>query len=360
MNKTIILLAAATLFAMSATAQRKAKPAVKTAEETLYDELLLSTAKVMFIDSLVCDKDSFLLYLPLPKDAGTLATDGGATVYTNEFGDTRIIASGDSLDRKLHIMRRYGKEWDSPDVISELDNALPDYPFLMADGVTLYFSAEGEGTVGGRDIFRTVYNADALEFYEATNVGLPYNSPANDYLLAISDIDNIGWLVSDRNQEPGRVCIYTFEPPAQRLAFDEETPDETLRRYAEIRRIADTWTFGDADAALKRQSDIIDRMDSNDETRRIAFVVNNRTVYTSLDDFPDTAARQQFQTIEDAKKKLEMLGTLLDSMRTSYAATTGAKRYETGRKIAELEAETASLTDEITQAEKSLRNALNK
>ncbi len=341
---------------------RKSKAKVaKTAEEILYDELLLSTAKVMFIDSLVVDKDSFLLYIPLPKDGGTLTRKDGQAEYTNEFADTRLFTANDTVSgQHLYISHRYGKEWEAPRQLAELDNETPDYPFLMADGVTLYFSAEGEGTVGGRDIFRTLYNADDLEFYEATNVGLPFNSPANDYLLAISDIDNLGWLVTDRNQEEGKVCIYTFEPPAQRVAFDEDTPTAELKRYAEIRQISDTQIFGDAEAALKRQSNLIDRLDEKEDNAKIEFVVNDLKIYTSLADFSSDANRKQYKDIQEAYKKLEMLGTLVSSMRESYSSASSSKRYEMGRKIAELEAETEELAEKTRQAEKELRNKENK
>ncbi len=345
---------------MAQSKKAKSQP-VKTPEEILYDELLLSTAKVMFIDSVVVDKDIFLSCIPLPADAGGLTMANGQAVYTNEFGDTRLFSDGDTISRRhLYISRRYGNEWDTPRQLSELDNEMPDYPFLMADGVTLYFSAEGEGTVGGRDIFRTLYNSDDLAFYEATNVGLPFNSPANDYLLAISDIDNIGWLVTDRCQEEGKVCIYTFEPPAQRVAFDEDTPEDELKSYAEIRQIRDTWAFGDVSAALARQSAIIDRMNEKEDDSRIEFVVNDRTVYTSLDDFSSDANRQQFSQIEQTKKKIAGLESLIESMRKSYSEIVASKRYETGRKIAELETELEALTDDMARSEKELRNKENR
>ncbi|MCD8306219.1 MAG: hypothetical protein LUC49_06145 [Prevotella sp.] len=363
MNKIILLLFLALLPVAQGWAQsRKAKAQpVKTPEEALYDELLLSTAKVMFIDSIVADKDSFLTLIPLPEDAGTLSIENGRAAYTNSFADTRLFASGDTISgQHLYISRRYGNEWDVPAQLSELDNEKPDYPFLMADGITLYFSAEGEGTAGGRDIFRTIYNTDDLAFYEATNIGLPFNSPANDYLLAISDIDNIGWLVTDRRQEEGKVCIYTFSLPAQRVAFDEDTPEDELRSFAEIRQISDTWAFGDIAGARQRLQAITSRTDTNEDEGKIMFVVNDRTVYTSPDDFSSDDARRQFSEIEQSKKKIAALESLIESMRKTYSSTPPAKRYSAARKIAELEKETDALRHDTAQAEKELRNNENK
>ena len=49
-------------------------------------------------------------------------------------------------------------------------------------------------------------------FYIPDNYGLPYNSTANDYFLAIDERNNLGWLISDRYQPEDKVCIYIFVP----------------------------------------------------------------------------------------------------------------------------------------------------
>ncbi len=366
MNKICLLILLALLCVGGASAQTKksskAKKTVKlTPEQELYEELLPSTAKIMFIDSLVADKETFLSLIPLPKDAGFLTSSEDGTVeYTNEFKDTRITARGDSIFRHLFISHRYGSDWETPRELDELDNELPDYPFLMADGVTLYFSAEGEGTVGGRDIFRTTYNTEDLEFYEPANAGLPFNSPANDYLLAISDIDNLGWLVTDRNQEEGKVCIYTFEPMAARITFGDDVPTEDIKVYAEIRQMKDSWGFGDYSSAVAREAELLKRLEESDDEEKISFVVNDDKVYSSLDDFSSKSSRAQYEELLQDKEKLASLNSLLDSSRDSYAQTSSSKRYEIGRKIADLETEVEQLADQIVAKEKALRAAENK
>ncbi len=363
MNRFFILILLIVFCASPSSAQRRRTTRVvekKTPEQELYEELLSSTAKIMFIDSLVADKDAFLALIPLPKDAGQLTEEGGKVTYSNEFDDTHIVASGDSLARHLYISHRYGNDWETPRELSELDNPMPDFPFLMADGITLYFSAEGEGTVGGRDIFRTLYNTEDLEFYEASNVGLPFNSPQNDYLLAISDIDKLGWLVTDRHQEEGKVCIYTFEPTDQRQTFPEDVPTADIKAYAEIRQIKDTWGFGDYASAIKRRDDLLRRLNDTGTEQGFEFVVNDNTVYTSLDDFSSKSNKAQFEEIEQAKEKLASLNKLLDSLRLSYSDASPSKRHEIGRNIASLEAEIDELSDEIHASEKDLRRKENK
>ncbi len=368
MKKLIIFIILASLCIGEAYAQkrrrvRKKKVEVveKTPEQKLYDELLFSTAQVMFIDSLVVDKATFLGQIPIPDELGIMSSENDDVSYTNEFSNTRITASGDTIKgRHLYISHRYGNEWNEPRQMTELANKMADYPFMMADGITLYFSAEGEGTVGGKDIFRTTYNSDDLTFYEATNMGLPFNSPANDYLLAISDLDNIGWLVSDRNQPEGKVCIYTFEPTAHRKGFDEGTDSLTLLSYAKIEHIKDTWKFGDRKAALDRAVSLSSRTNINKVSDKFEFVVNDKTVYNSLDAFKSEESKKDFQAIQHNKQKLAQLTNLLNSTREAYSQASKSKKHGFGRQIVELEKEVETLTKDIAKAEKDLRNKENK
>ena len=130
------LLCFGTIDAQKRKTKSKTKVAVveKTAEEKLFDELLPSTAKVMFIDSMVVDKASFLKSISMPKSLGRMASADGKVSYTNEFGNTTIFASGDTLSRRhLYMSHKYGNKWDEARKVSEIDNHNPDYPFLMAD-----------------------------------------------------------------------------------------------------------------------------------------------------------------------------------------------------------------------------------
>ena len=51
-------------------AKPKTQPAVSV--NKLYESMLQSTAKVMFIDSVVVDKEQFLQAIPLPSDLGQI------------------------------------------------------------------------------------------------------------------------------------------------------------------------------------------------------------------------------------------------------------------------------------------------
>jgi len=111
--------------------------------------------------------------------------------------------------------------WSLPVSVSNVINtdANENYPFLMLDGVTLYFASDGENSIGGYDIFITKYASGSQDFLVPENIGMPFNSPANDYMMVIDEQQRIGWFATDRNQPAGKVMIYKFIPNETKILF---------------------------------------------------------------------------------------------------------------------------------------------
>lgn len=335
-----------------ANAQRKTtkKTAVKTAAKTqranaseptkqtsginvkMFESMVPSTAKLMFIDSVVVDKKDFLNSLPLNKESGKLTyfnsffnanREVNTTVYINEFNNRSYYAEGDSTQSSIYTIDKLGNKWSIPVKISEIttDYQNPDYPFLCSDGVTLFFGAKGPKSMGGYDIFMTRYNGDDGTWYEPENYGLPYNSTANDYLLAIDDYDQLGWLVTDRRQEEGKVCIYTFVPTTPRQNFEnDDLTKKQLNSFARILKIEDTWQFGNREAALKRVEDLKKRNTQGKKvTSNINFVINDNVTYHSISEFKSSSAREKYKQLVALQDKYNQNIATLQQLRDDYA-----------------------------------------
>lgn len=333
-------------------AQRKTnkKTAVKTAAKTqranssettkqpsdvnvkMFESMVPSTAKLMFIDSVVVDKKDFLNSLPLNKESGKLTyfnsffnanKEVNTTVYINEFNNRSYYAEGDSTQSSIYTIDKLGNKWSIPVKISEIttDYQNPDYPFLCSDGVTLFFGAKGPKSMGGYDIFMTRYNGDDGTWYEPENYGLPYNSTANDYLLAIDDYDQLGWLVTDRRQEEGKVCIYTFVPTTPRQNFEnDDLTKKQLNSFARILKIEDTWQFGNREAALKRVEDLKNRNTQGKKvTSNINFVINDNVTYHSISEFKSSSAREKYKQLVALQDKYNQNIATLQQLRDDYA-----------------------------------------
>ena len=51
--------------------------------------------------------------------------------------------------------------WSEPESLTSLnEQGNVNYPFLMSDGITLYYASDGEGSLGGYDIFVTRYDSE--------------------------------------------------------------------------------------------------------------------------------------------------------------------------------------------------------
>lgn len=333
-NKFLIVISLILIFPFVANAQRrgryvKAKPK-NTAGMKIYKSMIPATAKVMFIDSIVVDKNDFLKHIPLNTESGYMAVANPkadfanqVSVYQNELGLRRIYAAGDSAKSLLYTQTMLGDKWSRGMAVSDFDDNVylrQNYPFLAADGVTLYFSAEGPESMGGRDIFMSSFNSDESSWYKPQNLGLPYNSTANDYLLAIDDLDTLGWLVTDRRQPNGKVCIYTFAPTEMRLNFDsDDLDDDEIEHYSRITSIKDTWKFGNRKAALARREKMFKRMAAGDKKRKsIFFVINDNRVVTSMSQFHNPESRRLFSQIKEINKMKAQAEKTLEKARQDY------------------------------------------
>ena len=351
-----------------ATAKRQKKTTIQLEQALSRARLgaimLSATEKVRIIDSLVVDRGS----IPIPQlrkglgklqAAQTLAVALGLTgkrageaAYINDWGDRAYFALADTTENlRLYVANRFGQKWGQP---SPLPGFTPqerneDFPFMDPDGVTLYFAADGAESLGGYDLFQTRYDADAKAFLKPQNLGMPFNSPANDFLMVIDRANNMGWFVSDRYQPVDKLCIYSFIPNDNREVYDASTPKNTLRQLAMLLPLQ----LSQISPEERRQL-AADYAKSNKENKREAtnsvFVINDNTIYHSLDEFRHPEARKAAKEWWDATQRLQAVGEQLDELRRVYA-----KQKTGGEEILRLEQEQTALQAKASAAAVRMR-----
>lgn len=339
-----------------------AKP--QPSESILFQTMLQNADKIMVIDSVVVDKDDFIKHIPLNSNNGTIIQSQDKTIFTNGFNNKRIIADGDSISgRGLYKTELTNKGWERNKAIKELNKAFSmiDFPFILSDGTTLFFAGKGVNSLGGYDIFTTRFDAENGVFYVAENYGMPYSSTANDYLLAIDDIYNIGWLVSDRYQPANKVCIYTFIPNKSGEKLSQEKLSEHEKRaLAMLNSIKDTWKFGNIEQAKTRLSlfsDINKRQNST--TENVSFVINDKIIYTNKSSFKSAKAKELFAIYERMQKELEATQTHLNKLRTLLINNNKQKLTNISSEILMLERAIVEKKNALIQCEKDIRTQEN-
>ena len=332
----------------------------KKVDNSLFATMLPNTDKLLVIDSAVVDKDSFLKHLDLQNENGYVGIENDNAWFINALKNKKIYASGDSLSgRKLILAYYVNSKWEDRRPISELNTLFSDinFPFLVPDATTLFFSAKGHNSIGGFDIYTTRLDVDNGGFYIPDNYGLPYNSTANDYFLAIDERNNLGWLVSDRYQPEDKVCIYIFVPNKNRVKLAQEGFDNnTIKKLAQLNSIQATWNFGDKQEAMRNLERLRTQRNVGNKGREsVLFIVNDKIKYTSLSQFKSNKSKQLFAQLEDNKQLVAKQKTELENLRIQYEQANKAKQSSLKQDILFIEKQLMKYQLEQKELEQNIR-----
>ena len=381
-RKTVIL-AIALLLPLSMSAQKRKKRVKKPVVEVPQEDPRITsmremTQQITIIDSIVTDKDQLLSQLLLSDETGRILSSSAfwgkgdsTTVFVNEMGNKAYFSQpDDSLKQQLCTSDLLGGEWSKPQWLKGISEGISEtaYPFMLADGLTFYFAGKGEESIGGYDIFMTRYDAHNNSFLKPENIGMPFNSEANDYLFAIDEYAHIGYFVSDRRQPEGKACLYIFIPQSSRKTYDPivYTPAE-IRGFADISSIADTWGNGEErNAALARYQAIsinnmkamnTDAQPDDNTVASLELVINDALTYSSARDFRSREAAVLYKQLIEARQQLCLLNEQLEKSRSFYPQAAGAEKKTLQREMLQAEAEVTKLYSRIGTLEKEARNA---
>ena len=375
--RKIAILALALLLPLSIGAQKKKKRVVKkpVIEEPQEDPRITNmremTQQILIIDSIVVDKDQILPHLRLSSETGSLMTTRdflGKSVsgyaFVNEMGNKVYFSlPDDSLRQQLFTSDVLGNEWSSPQLLTGISEGISEasYPFMLTDGITFYFAGKGEESIGGYDIFLTRYDSRSGSFFKPENIGMPFNSEANDYMYVIDELSNIGYFVTDRRQPAGKVCVYMFIPPTSRHIYNSDAySDEQLRGFADISRIANTWGKGtERKLALERLKTIGRTSATKQSKSAISFIVNDRITYTDISQFQDPESADLYREFLSTQKQLQDIQQLLEKSRNFYAKAKPEDKRILRTEIIDAEKQYVRLTTDVKTLEKRIRKAEN-
>lgn len=87
-----------------------------------------------------------------------------------------------------------------------------DGPFIHPDGRILVYSSKGKSSMGGYDIFRTVFNPADSAWTIPENMGYPINSPDDDIYYVLTASGEYGYYSSGKDGGSGLQDIYRVYP----------------------------------------------------------------------------------------------------------------------------------------------------
>jgi OOP family OmpA-OmpF porin len=192
-----------------------------------------------------------------------IGSDGKTLLYSTDVGD------GNGSDIYLTFLSENG--WSKPYSLGSTINTKSDekYPFLSADGKTLYFSSDGHFGFGLNDMFMSRRLDDSwTKWSEPVNLGKYINTLDNDADLSIPASGKVAYIVkTDAPDGYGGRDIYKFLMPYSMR------PEQLFKLYG--------YVFNEKDSVAEVNIKFID-METNKEVTKATSSIENGYYSASL------------------------------------------------------------------------------
>jgi outer membrane protein OmpA-like peptidoglycan-associated protein/tetratricopeptide (TPR) repeat protein len=143
------------------------------------------------------------------ENSATITADGKTLYFTSDrpggFGGVDIYKS---------VMLDNG-QWGKPENLGEPINTKydEDGPYIHIDNKTLFFSSRGHETMGGFDVFTSVFDEKSNKWSKPVNIGYPINTADDDIYFVWSADGTKGYFSSWREDTKGEKDLYIAHRP---------------------------------------------------------------------------------------------------------------------------------------------------
>jgi len=138
-------------------------------------------------------KESSVVFLPKNSNV----------VYFSSYGDTP-----DNGKDIYTCFKQADGSFSKPTPVNGVNTAYDeDYPFLHPDGKSLYFASKGHNSMGGYDIFKSVYDENTNSWSAPVNLEFPINSPDDDFLFVTDSLETTAYFSTGRQSPPGKIDV---------------------------------------------------------------------------------------------------------------------------------------------------------
>lgn len=325
--------------------------------------------KIEIIDRIDVPAEDYIKYIKLPATSGSLLKPQASILsnrnnmsdfsYSSESGDIMMWSEND--DNQMEVIMQSEKlmdgKWDEPLSVGSILNEGGNVrnPFLLTDGLTLYFSGDGEGSMGGYDLFVASKDPVSGEYRQPIGLGYPFNSPYNEYMIAIDEDNGIGWWVTDRNRLDGQLTIYVFKTNEVRENYVPEDEEDivSLARIDDIKQTQDPNTNY---TKILKDIDTRYQLNKDNGTPDFIFPLPHGKIAKKLSDFTSAAAKRNMQQYLSALEEHNSLEKKLSDLRKKYYKTDKKKSSAVALKneILDLEKQREWQSDRL----KKMRNTI--
>lgn len=261
--------------------------------------------------------EDFFLYYPL-KDRSWRSTPNQLDTISGPFAkaiyapadDEAIYYSAEDAGGIRNIYRTVHKDtvWTVPALINEHLTSASDeiYPMLSSDGKSLYFASKGLYGVGGYDLYVSHWDEEASDWSVPVNMGFPYSSPADDFLLAGSEDGKYVLFASNRDCPPDSVFVYVIEEDNMPVRSEVVDPQQLL----ELAKLDMTVDSDRNDGAEEVKSDIPENVDTRRYMDKIAQVRALRDTVSAFEQSLEQL-REKYLLVENETERKKIAADIL-------------------------------------------------
>ncbi len=193
---------------------------------------------------------------------GSVSADGKLFYFSSE------IDGKGGLDL-FYTSKNQDDTWAQPVNIESLNTKGNEQgPFFCPDGKTLYFSSDSLEGFGGYDIYRSTF--DGVKWSIPQNIGLPFNSQADDIFFLPKENNLVGYFSSNRKGTLGNFDIYRF--------FSYEEHDFNNKNIVFINKSIDTSISFNAENIKEKINSLV----SSQSKYPVFYKVNDSVVFNTF------------------------------------------------------------------------------
>lgn len=184
--------------------------------------------------------EDFFLYYPLedkswrpvPNVLDTLPERSYVHgLYAREWDDKIYYSAlGESGTRDIMMVELLDTAWAAPVVDTLLSTPAADeiFPLLSNDGNTMYFASKGLYGIGGYDIYSSQWDEKDQRWSAPQNLGMPYSSPADDFLYMETPDGEYTMFASNRECGRDSVIVYVIYKETFPIHAPVTDPEELM------------------------------------------------------------------------------------------------------------------------------------
>lgn len=280
--------------------------------------------------------DEFYLFYPLenkgwrklPNQLDSDASDPLVrALYAPDWNNVHYFSAKDENGlRDIYTTELQDTVWALPQKVDRIssDSFNEIYPMLSSDGKTLYFASDSLAGLGGYDIYYSVWDESEGCWSVPQNMGLPFSSPADDFLYVDSEDERYSLFASTRDCPKDSVWVYSVEYEREPVLVSVNDPDE-LHALSRL------------DPSERKTGAVKTDLSSDDVT----------SVYMA-----------RMGNCRALKDSIASVYSYLDELRTELAFSNDeSERYELSSKILDLEQTVPYLQRELEEAKAELEKA---